>query len=74
MPVLPLVGSTMVPPGASLPSRSAASMIRVAMRSLDEPPGLRYSILASTVAWIPSVTELSLTSGVFPTRSRTVAA
>ena len=72
MPVLPLVGSTIVPPGFSLPSRSAASMMRTAMRSFDEPPGFRYSTLASTVAAMPSVTLLSLTSGVSPMRSRTV--
>ena len=60
MPVLPLVGSTIVPPGFSLPSRSAASMMRVAMRSFDEPPGFRYSTLTSTVAAMPSVTVLQL--------------
>ena len=74
MPVLPLVGSTIVPPGLSLPSRSAASMMRDAMRSLLDPPGFRYSIFASTVAVTPSVTEFSLTRGVSPTRSSTVSA
>ena len=74
MPVLPLVGSTIVPPGFSLPSRSAASMMRDAMRSLLDPPGLKYSIFASTVAVMPSVTEFSLTRGVSPTRSSTVSA
>src|SRR5690554_6090612 len=49
-------------------------MILVAMRSFDDPPGFRYSTLTSTVAEIPSVTLLSLTRGVFPTRSRTVSA
>ena len=72
--MLPDVGSTIVPPGLSSPSRSAASMMRVAMRSCDEPPGLSYSIFASTVARMPVVTLLSLTSGVLPTRSRTVLA
>src|SRR6476661_2442018 len=43
--------------------------MRRAMRSFTEPPGLRYSTLARIVAAIPSVTELSLTRGVFPTRS-----
>src|SRR6187402_1863241 len=71
MPVLPLVGSTIVPPGFSLPSRSAASMILVAMRSFEEPPGLKYSTFASTVAAMPCVTALSFTNGVFPTRSST---
>src|SRR6187399_3153049 len=74
MPVLPEVGSTIVPPGLSLPSRSAASIMRLAMRSLLDPPGFTYSILASTVALIPSVTLLSLTNGVLPTRSSTVSA
>jgi hypothetical protein len=74
MPVLPDVGSTIVPPGFSLPSRSAASMMRAAMRSLLDPPGLRYSIFARIVAWMPSVTLLSFTRGVLPTRSSTVCA
>ncbi|MCU1422179.1 MAG: hypothetical protein JWN36_1830 [Microbacteriaceae bacterium] len=74
MPVLPEVGSTMVPPGFSSPSRSAASMMRVAMRSFEEPPGLRYSTLTRMVAATPSVTLLSLTRGVSPTRSMTLLA
>ena len=48
-PVLPEVGSTMVPPGLSSPLASAASIILIAMRSLELPPGLRYSIFAATV-------------------------
>src|ERR1051326_3856090 len=59
----------MVPPGFSAPERSAASIMRRAMRSLTEPPGLKYSTLARTVAWSPLVTLFSFTSGVFPTRS-----
>ena len=47
-PVLPEVGSTIVPPGWSSPEASAASIIRSAIRSFTEPPGLRYSTLAST--------------------------
>ena len=47
-PVLPLVGSTIVPPGRSSPDCSAASIIRSAIRSFTDPPGLRYSTLAST--------------------------
>ena len=47
-PVLPEVGSTIVPPGWSSPEASAASTIRSAMRSLTDPPGLKYSTLAST--------------------------
>ena len=77
MPVLPLVGSTIVPPGCSAPLASAASTMRTAMRSFTEPPGLRYSTLASTRgASGPSsrVTEVSRTSGVLPTRSTTDSA
>jgi hypothetical protein len=44
-PVLPLVPSTMVPPGRSSPLRSASSMIAIPIRSLTEPPGLAYSAL-----------------------------
>ena len=44
------VGSTIVPPGLSSPDASAASIMRRAMRSFTDPPGLRYSTLASTVA------------------------
>src|SRR5580692_6854165 len=47
-PVLPEVGSTMVPPGLSSPDSSAASTMRSAILSLTEPPGLKYSTLAST--------------------------
>ena len=46
--MLPLVGSTIVPPGLSRPSRSAASIIRTAMRSFTDPPGFRYSTFART--------------------------
>src|SRR5690606_8436418 len=37
-------------------------------RSFTEPPGLKYSTLARTVALMPLVTLLSRTSGVLPTR------
>ncbi len=46
MPVLPEVASTIVPPGRSTPSRSAASTIDSAARSLTLPPMLRNSALA----------------------------
>ena len=72
-PVFPEVGSTMVPPGRSAPEASAASTIRSAIRSFTEPPGLKYSTLASTAGACPPptafVTACSLTSGVFPTSS-----
>src|SRR3954470_24284931 len=77
MPVFPLVGSTMVPPGRSSPEASAASIIRSAMRSFTEPPGLTYSTLASTSgASGPrcSVTRRSRTRGVSPIRSTTDSA
>src|SRR5688500_17126159 len=61
----------MVPPGWSLPSRSASSTILAAIRSLMEPPGFTYSSVTRTVALMPSVTWLSLISGVLPIRSRT---
>jgi len=74
--VLPLVGSTIVPPGCSCPDSSAASIIRVAMRSFTEPPGLRYSTFASTSGasgprW--AVSERRRTRGVLPMRSTTLS-
>ncbi len=47
-PVLPAVASMMVPPGFRLPSRSAASIMDSAIRSLIEPPGLRFSSLRNS--------------------------
>ena len=69
--MLPEVGSTITPPGRSLPCRSAVSTIRSAMRSFTEPPGFRYSIFASTwlVLAMPFVTDLSRSRGVFPIAS-----
>ena len=67
--MLPLVGSTIVPPGTSAPDASAASIMRSAMRSFTEPPGFRYSTLASTSHRAPSVTWCSRTSGVSPISS-----
>jgi hypothetical protein len=69
--VFPDVGSTIVPPGRSSPDFSAAWIIRTAMRSFTEPPGLTYSIFASTVGDSPAVTVRSRTSGVLPIRSTT---
>ena len=71
--MLPLVGSTIVPPGRSRPAFSASSTIRSAMRSLTLPPGLKYSTLARTVAWISPVTLRSRTSGVLPISSTTLS-
>jgi TldD protein len=47
-PVLPEVGSMIVPPALSAPDFSAASTIAKAMRSLIEPPGLVRSDLIHT--------------------------
>ena len=73
-PVLPEVGSMIVPPGLSSPSRSAPSIIAMAMRSLTLPPGLSISSLASTSQRASGIARRIRTSGVFPTRSRTESA
>ena len=74
MPVLPDVPSMIVPPGFSLPERSASSIIWIAMRSLIELPGLKVSTLARTVAFTsPSVIAWMRTSGVSPMASRMVS-
>src|SRR6185437_93476 len=65
LPVLPLVASTMVSPGLSRPSRSARSIMYLAMRALIEPDGLRNSILAE----MPSTDS----NGVSPIASRMVS-
>ena len=72
--MLPEVGSTIVPPGWSAPDSSAASIIRVAIRSFTEPPGLKYSTLASTTGPFSapptaSRDRPSRSSGVLPIRS-----
>src|SRR5688572_30559856 len=73
-PVLPLVGSTIVPPGLSSPRRSASSIITRPMRSLTDPPGLRCSSLPRIVGRRPLLSLESRTSGVLPTRPRTFSA
>src|SRR6187455_2042665 len=74
MPVLPLVGSTIVVlPGVIAPAASASSIIALAIRSFTEPPGFQCSHLAHTSA-APSPGRLrSWTSAVPPTRSRIFA-
>jgi hypothetical protein len=52
-PVLPDVGSTIVPPGRSRPSCSAWVIIASAGRSLTLPPGLSISSLAAMVQLSP---------------------
>ena len=75
-PVLPLVGSTIVPPGCRRPSRSAARIISSAGRSFAEPPGFVVSIFMTStdgMSWI-SLIRFSRTSGVLPMRSITLSA
>src|SRR3954451_8616859 len=73
-PVLPDVGSTIVPPGRSSPSRSAASIIAIAGRSFTEPPGLNSSSLATRSHARSAPTRPRRTIGVFPTRSSRLSA
>jgi len=73
-PVLPDVGSTIVPPGRNRPSRSAASIMVTAGRSLDDPPGLVVSSLRAIVQERSRASRGSLTIGVLPTRSSTDSA
>ncbi len=65
--MLPLVGSTMVPPGCSQPLRSARSIMGSPIRSFTEPPGFMYSTLATRLpgGWM----RPSRTSGVLPIAS-----
>jgi len=65
-PVLPLVGSMIVDPGPRSPSRSAASTIVRAGRSLELPPGFVVSILAMTSHATSRPTRPSFTMGVWP--------
>ena len=72
--VLVVFGLSMLPSGRA--ASSAASTMRVAMRSFTDPPGLRYSTLASTSGasgprW--EVTERNRTSGVPPMSSTTLS-
>jgi len=66
MPVLPLVGSMITVSLVILPSASAASIIATPIRSLTDHSGLKFSSLATTSAWQPSVTLRSRISGVLP--------
>src|SRR6185437_576312 len=70
MPVLPLVASSRVLPGASNPRAMASRTIALAARSFTLPPGFTHSALASTV--IPGRSRAifsSRSNGVFPMRS-----
>ena len=70
--MLPDVGSTIVPPIRRRPSRSAASIIEIPMRSLFEPPGFMNSSFARSVAPVSRPKSTRRTTGVEPTRSSTV--
>src|SRR6266705_5577733 len=63
-PVLPLVGSMMVPPGRSWPPASARSTIARPIRSFTDPPGFRYSTLARIVGSRPRPSRDNRTIGV----------
>ena len=58
----------MVDPGLSLPLASASSIIALAMRSLTDPAGLRYSSLARIRAFVPVSFSMRASSskGVLP--------
>ncbi|OPZ03912.1 MAG: hypothetical protein BWZ10_03235 [candidate division BRC1 bacterium ADurb.BinA364] len=72
--MLPEVGSTMTPPGASEPSRSACWIIASPMRSLTLLSGLSDSILPISSPASPSPKRENRTSGVEPTRSHKLLA
>src|SRR5215475_5649310 len=76
MPVLPLVGSMIVPPGRSSPSCSACSTMARQMRSFTLPPGLRHSSFAQTSARTSAScgSRESRTTGVDPIKSSAVPA
>ena len=63
--MLPAVASMMRPPGLRVPSRSAVSTMRIAMRSLIEFPGFIDSVF--TKAGTARVHPLELEHRVFPT-------
>src|SRR5208337_2347572 len=69
IPVFPAVASTMVPPGASLPSCSALRMIPMAARSFTLPPGFKYSSLAKMSAELAGTSRFKRRRGVPPTKS-----
>src|SRR6266508_6973433 len=69
MPVLPEVGSRIVHPGRSNPSRSAWSIMRSAGRSFTDPVGLRSSSFAHSRTSGDGESRGSPTSGVPPMES-----
>ena len=73
MPVLPDEGSMIVWPGSSSPCFSAVSIMSLAMRSLTEPNGFWFSILAMIRTFGFGDSFDTSTSGVLPIRSRTLS-
>ena len=67
--MLPAVASMMVPPGFRFPSRSAASIIASATRSLIEPVGFWFSSFTKSWQGPVSIRVIS-TSGVSPMSER----
>src|ERR1035438_5294619 len=67
MPVLPEVGSMIVVWGVRMPSRSAAAIMALPMRSFTLPSGLKNSPFNAIVATGPLTIRFSLISGVRPT-------
>src|SRR5208337_1264625 len=67
MPVFPAVASMTVPPGFSLPSRSARAIRPIAARSFTLPPGFRYSSLAKMSAAPGGASLFMCSMGVSPT-------
>ena len=74
--MLPLVGSTITPPGFNKPLRSASKIISKAGRSFDEPPGLVVSVLTARIheRFSLSISLGIITIGVLPIRSSTLDA
>src|SRR5258708_2247992 len=69
-PVLPDVGSTMVPPGCNNPFCSASSIIAKPILSFTLPPGLRYSSFTKIVGFTSFASLFNFTSGVLPITSK----
>src|SRR5215217_6168329 len=71
MPVLPEVGSMIVPPFFNTPRRSASSIIAMPMRSLIDPPGFaRSSLIHTSFPGNSEYRRLRRTCGVLPIVSR----
>ncbi len=61
IPVFPDVGSIKISPGFNFPSRSPSRIILRPILSFTEPPGFRYSHLATIDSYIPKrLTKLAL--------------